>query len=86
MITPLVVIGRTQDLGIYAGGAGDLVHAGYRSSMRDNADQTTNENDPAEEVEKPEEVWSPDELADEMSEESFPTSDPPSTWAGDDRG
>lgn len=26
-----------------------------------------------------------DELADEMSKESFPTSDPPSTWAGDAR-
>jgi hypothetical protein len=25
-----------------------------------------------------------DEIADEMSEESFPTSDPPSTWAGPD--
>jgi hypothetical protein len=25
-----------------------------------------------------------DALADEMSEESFPTSDPPSTWAGPD--
>ncbi|MGN6160747.1 MAG: hypothetical protein ACTHOG_03485 [Marmoricola sp.] len=26
----------------------------------------------------------PDELADEMSEESFPGSDPPSTYAGPD--
>jgi hypothetical protein len=25
-------------------------------------------------------------LADEMSEQSFPTSDPPSTWAGPDPG
>lgn len=25
-----------------------------------------------------------DELVDEMSKESFPTSDPPSTWAGAD--
>jgi len=24
-----------------------------------------------------------DELADEMSEESFPSSDPPSTWVGE---
>ena len=30
-------------------------------------------------------VWDADELADEMSEESFPTSDPPSTWGGDAR-
>jgi hypothetical protein len=28
--------------------------------------------------------WEDDDLADEMSEESFPTSDPPSTWAGED--
>jgi hypothetical protein len=26
-----------------------------------------------------------DRLADEMSRESFPTSDPPSTWAGPDK-
>lgn len=26
-----------------------------------------------------------DELADEMSKESFPGSDPPSTWAGTDQ-
>ncbi|MFL6156292.1 MAG: hypothetical protein ACJ72D_09380 [Marmoricola sp.] len=26
-----------------------------------------------------------DSLADEMSEQSFPTSDPPSTWAGADQ-
>jgi hypothetical protein len=30
--------------------------------------------------------WDEDDLADEMSEESFPTSDPPSTWAGSDHG
>lgn len=29
--------------------------------------------------------WDEDELADELSMESFPTSDPPSTWAGHDR-
>jgi hypothetical protein len=33
----------------------------------------------------PEGGWPDDDLVDEMSEESFPTSDPPSTWAGDDR-
>jgi len=33
-----------------------------------------------------EHVLSEDELVDEMSEESFPTSDPPSTWGGADRG
>jgi hypothetical protein len=33
----------------------------------------------------PEGGWQDDDLVDEMSEESFPTSDPPSTWAGDDR-
>jgi hypothetical protein len=32
----------------------------------------------------PEGGWQEDDLADEMSEESFPTSDPPSTWAGED--
>jgi hypothetical protein len=32
----------------------------------------------------PEGGWTDDDLADEMSEESFPTSDPPSTWAGHD--
>lgn len=32
------------------------------------------------------EVLSAEELADEMSEESFPGSDPPSTWAGPDLG
>lgn len=31
-------------------------------------------------------TWDDDELADEMSIESFPTSDPPSTWAGHDQG
>jgi hypothetical protein len=30
----------------------------------------------------PEGGWQEDDLVDEMSEESFPTSDPPSTWAG----
>lgn len=34
----------------------------------------------------PEGGWQEDDLVDEMSEESFPTSDPPSTWAGDDQG
>ena len=32
----------------------------------------------------PEGGWEEDDLVDEMSEESFPTSDPPSTWAGED--
>ena len=51
----------------------------------DNAKATT-ENDPIDDVDEPEGTFSEDELADEMSEESFPTSDPPSTWAGHDRG
>ncbi|EFQ82903.1 hypothetical protein HMPREF0063_12112 [Aeromicrobium marinum DSM 15272] len=34
---------------------------------------------------QPDATWDADDLADEMSEESFPSSDPPSTWVGDTR-
>lgn len=34
-------------------------------------------------ADQPEPELSEDELADEMSEESFPSSDPPSTWVGE---
>ena len=56
------------------------------------AGENTSEDPVVDETSDPEEtteqqhVLSADELADEMSEESFPTSDPPSTWGGDDRG
>lgn len=40
---------------------------------------TEEDRDAAREAERDE------DLVDEMSEESFPTSDPPSTWAGRDR-
>jgi hypothetical protein len=49
----------------------------------------SHEPDPHDEAENPErpDVLSDDELADEMGAESFPGSDPPSTWAGpDDEG
>ncbi len=37
--------------------------------------------DPVDDVDQ-EHTLTPEELADEMSEESFPGSDPPSSWAG----
>jgi hypothetical protein len=41
---------------------------------------------PASDEPAPDGGWDEDDLADEMSKESFPTSDPPSTWGGADRG
>lgn len=50
-------------------------------------DDPVREDDHAEPPAAPEDEqsWDADALADEMSEESFPTSDPPSTWTGVDR-
>ncbi|WP_300405739.1 hypothetical protein [Nocardioides sp.] len=38
---------------------------------------------PDEQQTSPDRELTEDELADEMSEESFPSSDPPSTWVGE---
>lgn len=57
---------------------------GYNRNMPDDAEKVTPENEPDEQT--TDGVWDPDELVDEMSQESFPTSDPPSTWAGEDHG